>query len=200
MSWDIPASLLAIIPIFVAMDAVGVLPIFISFTKGMKRTERKQVVRDSILTGFVVSLGFLAVGKLIFTVIGVSIPDFKVAGGIILLIIAVHDLLLPEKKRSIDGGTVGIVPLGVPLIVGPAVLTTIIISVDAYGYIPTITSLIVNLVFAWWVFSRADLLLRLLGEGGTKGLAKVVSLLLAAIAVMMIRKGIIDMIMIQGGI
>ena len=160
----------------------------------MKRTERKQVVRDSILTGFVVSLGFLAVGKLIFTVIGVSIPDFKVAGGIILLIIAIHDLLYPEKKGSVNGRTVGIVPLGVPLIIGPAVLTTIIISVDAYGYIPTIISLIINLVFAWWIFSRADLLFRFLGEGGAKGLAKVVSLLLAAIAVMMIRMGIIDML------
>jgi multiple antibiotic resistance protein len=194
----IKASLLAIIPIFVAMDAIGVLPIFISFTEGMEEGARKQVVRASILTGFVVSLSFLAVGKLIFTVIGVTIPDFKVAGGIILLIIAVHDLLFPEKKREIAGGTIGVVPMGVPLIVGPAVLTTILISVDAYGYIPTVISLIVNLIFAWWVFSRADLLIRLLGEGGTKGLAKVVSLLLAAIAVMMIRRGIMDML--HGGI
>ena len=120
------------------------------------------------------------------------------AGGIILLIIAIHDLLFPEKKRRIDGATVGIVPLGVPLIVGPAVLTTMLISVDAYGYISTIISLVVNLTFAWGVFSRAGFLMRLLGEGGSKGVAKVVSLLLAAIAVMMIRRGIIAMI--QGGI
>jgi multiple antibiotic resistance protein len=198
MLWDIKASLLAIIPLFVAMDAIGVLPLFISFTEGMKKAARRQVVQDSILTGFVVSLGFLAVGKFIFTVIGVTVSDFKVAGGIILLIIAVHDLLFPERKRRIAGETVGVVPLGVPLIVGPAVLTTTIISVDAYGYIPTILSLIVNLIFAWWVFSRADLLIRLLGEGGAKGLAKVVSLLLAAIAVMMIRRGIIGML--KGGL
>ena len=98
------------------------------------------------------------------------------------------------KKRRVAGGTVGIVPLGMPLIVGPAVLTTIIIAVDAYGYLPTITSLIINLAFAWWVFSRADLLVRFLGEGGAKGVAKVASLLLAAIAVMMIRMEIIEMI------
>jgi multiple antibiotic resistance protein len=197
MFLELKAALLAIIPIFVAMDAIGVLPLFISFTEGMKMAERKRVVQHSILTGFLVGLGFLAVGKLIFAIIGVTIPDFKVAGGIILLVIAVHDLLFPEKKRMIDGETVGIVPLGVPLIVGPAVLTTILISVDAYGYIPTIFSLIVNLLVAWWVFARADLLLRLLGKGGAKGLAKVFSLLLAAIAVMMIRRGVIDII--QGG-
>jgi len=197
MPWEIKTSLLAIIPIFVAMDAIGVLPIFISLTEGMKGTGRRQVVRASILTGFAISLGFLAVGKFIFTVIGVTIPDFKVAGGVILLIIAIHDLLFPEKKRRITDATVGVVPLGVPLIVGPAVLTTTIISVDAYGYIPTIISLMINLVFAWWVFSRAALVIRVLGEGGAKGVAKVVSLLLAAIAVMMIRMGIIDML--KGG-
>ncbi len=198
MPWEIKSYLLAIIPIFVAMDAIGVLPIFISLTEGMQEDERKRVVRDSILTGFVVGLGFLILGKFIFGVIGVTIPDFKVAGGTILLIIAIHDLLFPEKKRRVAGGTVGIVPLGMPLIVGPAVLTTIIIAVDAYGYLPTITSLIINLAFAWWVFSRADLLVRFLGEGGAKGVAKVASLLLAAIAVMMIRMGIIEMI--QGSI
>jgi multiple antibiotic resistance protein len=194
---EIKAYLLAIIPIFVAMDAIGILPIFIALTEGMEGPERKRVVRASILTGFVVSLGFLAVGKFIFAVIGVTIPDFKVAGGVILLIIAIHDLLFPEKKRRLAGETVGVVPLGMPLIVGPAVLTTTIIAVDAYGYLPTIASLIINLAFAWWVFSKAHLLIRLLGDGGTKAVAKVVSLFLAAIAVMMIRMGIMEMI--RGG-
>jgi multiple antibiotic resistance protein len=191
---EIKDFLLAIIPIFVAMDAIGVLPFFLSFTEGMKKMERKRVLHASILTGFVVSLGFLAVGKFVFTVIGITVSDFKVAGGTILLVIAIHDLLFPERKRSIVDETVGVVPLGVPLIVGPAVLTTTIISVDTYGYVPTIISLIINLVFAGWVFSRADFLIRLLGEGGAKGVGKVVSLLLAAIAVMMIRRGIIDML------
>jgi multiple antibiotic resistance protein len=194
MPFEIKAYLLAIIPIFVAMDAIGILPIFISLTEGMEKSERKRVIRDSILTGFVVSVAFLALGKFVFTVIGVTIPDFKVAGGIILLIIAIYDLLFPEKKRRVSEGTIGIVPLGMPLIVGPAVLTTTIISVDTYGYLPTITSLIINIAFAWWVFSRADLLVRFMGEGGTKGVAKVASLLLAAIAVMMIRRGIFDIL------
>lgn len=197
MPGEIKNFLLALIPIFVAMDAIGVLPFFLSFTDEMKETERKKVVRASILTGFVVSLGFLAVGKFIFTVIGITVSDFKVAGGAILLVIAIRDLLFPERKGGIVDETVGIVPLGVPLIVGPAVLTTTIISVDTYGYISTITSLVVNLLFAGWVFSRADFLIRLLGEGGAKGVGKVVSLLLAAIAVMMIRMGVVDIL--RGG-
>jgi multiple antibiotic resistance protein len=160
----------------------------------MKNIERKRVLRASILTAFVVSLGFLAVGKFVFAIIGITIPDFKVAGGTILLIIAIRDLLFHERNRRMDEKTVGIVPLGVPLIVGPAVLTTTLISVDTYGYIPTIISLIINIVFAWLVFSRAALVIRVLGEGGAKGVGKVVSLLLAAIAVMMIRMGVIEML------
>jgi multiple antibiotic resistance protein len=194
MPLDIKNFLLAIIPIFVAMDAIGVLPFFLAFTEGMKDRERKRVLRASILTGFVVSLGFLAVGKFVFAIIGITIPDFKVAGGTILLIIAIRDLLFHERNRRMDEKTVGIVPLGVPLIVGPAVLTTTLISVDTYGYIPTIISLIINIVFAWLVFSRAALVIRVLGEGGAKGVGKVVSLLLAAIAVMMIRMGVIEML------
>jgi len=198
MPWDLKSYLLAIIPIFVAMDAIGILPIFISLTNGMGKFERTKVVRASILTGFLVSLGFLALGKFIFAVIGVTISDFKVAGGTILLVIAIHDLLFPERKRREPGDNVGIVPLGMPLIVGPAVLTTTVIAVDTYGYLPTIVSLTLNLSFAWFVFSRANMLVRLLGEGGSKGVAKVASLLLAAIAVMMIRRGISDIL--QGGI
>src|SRR4030042_5206247 len=130
MPGEIKNFLLAFIPIFVAMDAIGVLPFFLAFTEGMKEMERKRVLRASILTGFVVSLGFLAVGKIVFAVIGITIPDFKVAGGTILLIILIRRLLFHEKNSRMDEKTVGIVPLGAPLIVGPAVLTTTLLPVD----------------------------------------------------------------------
>lgn len=194
MPGELKGLLLAIIPIFVAMDAIGVLPIFISLTEGMTARRRRQVVRASIATALAVSLGFVAVGKIVFALIGVSISDFKVAGGVILLVLAIHDLLFPERRRGVADATVGVVPLGVPLIVGPAVLTTAIISVDAYGYLPTIFSLVINLIFAWGVFWHAGVIMRLLGSGGAKGVGKVISLLLAAIAVMMIRRGIVDML------
>jgi len=185
---------LAFVPIFVAMDAIGVLPIFLSLTEGLSPEERRGVVKASIATAFAVGVGFLFLGKFIFSVIGVTVADFKVAGGIILLILAIYDLIFPEKKRRAPKDTVGIVPLGMPLVVGPAVLTTILICVDSYGYLPTILSLVANLLLAWWVFQRAELLIRLLGDGGVKGVAKVASLLLAAIAVMMIRLGIAEIL------
>jgi len=185
---------LALIPVFVAMDAIGVLPIFLSLTEGMDRSEREQVVKASVATGFGVGVGFLVLGKFLFGVIGVTVSDFKVAGGVILLALAIYDLISPEKRRRRPGEAVGVVPLGVPLIVGPAVLTTLLICVDAYGYLPTLLSLMFNLLFVWVVFREAEVVVRVLGDGGVRGVAKVASLFLAAIAVMMIRRGVLDMI------
>ena len=185
---------LALIPVFVAMDAIGDLPIFLSLTEGMDRSEREQVVKASVATGFGVGVGFLVLGKFLFGVIGVTVSDFKVAGGVILLALAIYDLISPEKRRRRPGEAVGVVPLGVPLIVGPAVLTTLLICVDAYGYLPTLLSLMLNLLFVWVVFREAEVVVRVLGDGGVRGVAKVASLFLAAIAVMMIRRGVLDMI------
>lgn len=186
--------LLALIPIFIAIDVVGILPIFISLTEEIGTDERRRIVKQSIMTSFAVSLGFLAVGKFIFKVLGISIPDFKIAGGIILLIIATTDLLFPQKTSRLTSSTLGVVPLGMPLIVGPAVLTTILISVDLYSYLPTIFSLILNLLLVWFVFLNSTHIIKMMGEGGAKAFGKVVSVLLAALAVMMIRKGIYEMI------
>ncbi|MFQ6111299.1 MAG: MarC family protein [Nitrospinota bacterium] len=182
------------IPIFVAVDIIGVLPIFMGFAGSLAAEERKQVIRQSLLTAASLSLGFLFLGKAILVVLGVTIADFKVAGGIILLFFAILDILMPEKSRRRPSETMGVVPLGTPLIAGPAVLTTLLIMVDHNGYLPTIAALIANLLIVWLVLTRSESLTRFLGEGGSLAVSKVASLLLAAIAVMMIRLGVIELI------
>jgi multiple antibiotic resistance protein len=185
---------LPFIPFFVAFDALGILPIFVSLTGEMAPPERKKVVRQSILTAFLVSIGFLAVGKSIFAFLGVSVSDFKVAGGILLFILAVVDLIFPEKTRTFPKETLGVVPIGIPLIVGPAVLTLLLMAVHTYGYVSTIFCLILNLLILWAVFNQSQWIMRILKEGGAKGIGKVSSLLLAAFAVMVIRTGIMEWI------
>jgi multiple antibiotic resistance protein len=181
-----------VVPIFVAIDVLGILPIFISLTVEMEITARKRVVRQSVLTAFLVSIGFLAAGKSVFTLLGVSVSDFKIAGGILLFILSVVDLIFPERTRTFPKETLGVMPIGIPLIVGPAVLTLLLITVDAYGYFSTIVCLILNLLIVWFVFSQSRRIMQLLGDGGSKGIAKVASLLLAAFAVMMIRTGMTE--------
>ena len=116
--------LLAFIPIFVAVDAVGVLPIFVSLTEGMRRDEKTKTITQSVLTAMLLAGGFVFLGKAVFKVLGITIGDFMIAGGAILFCLAITDIINPVKRRRMPGQQLGAVPLGTPLIVGPAVLTT----------------------------------------------------------------------------
>lgn len=181
---------LAFIPLFVAVDAIGVLPIFVSLTEKMTKKERLNVILKSLTTAVYLAMGFIFLGKATFRLLSITIADFMVAGGILLFCIAIIDLLNPVKRRRIPDGELGFVPLGTPLIVGPAVLTTSLLMLDAYGLLPTLISVSTNIVLAGVIFCSATIFIRVLGIAGIRALSKITSLLLAAIAVMMIRKGI----------
>lgn len=181
---------LSFIPIFVAVDAIGVLPIFVSLTQGMKRTDRNKVIIQSMITALVLAICFILIGKLVFRLLGITIGDFMIAGGAILFCLAITDILNPVKKRRLPGKDLGAVPIGTPLIVGPAVLTTCLVILDHYGPVPTMISVIANVLAAGLLFSISSKLMNFLGETGLKAVSKIMSLLLAAIAVMLIRKGL----------
>lgn len=184
--------LLSFIPIFVAVDAFGVLPIFLSLTDGMKPHERRNVLRQSLITAFAIAVAFVFLGKAIFLVLGITVQDFMIAGGVVLFILSVVDLLFPTKQRR-SPSTVGVVPLGMPLIVGPAVLTTALISINSYGILVTLFSIVVNILLAGIIFAFSHLLMKVVGKAGSKAISKVFSLFLAAIGVMMVRKGLMQL-------
>ncbi len=182
--------LLSFIPIMVAMDAPGILPIFISITHGIKPRERKQILRQSLLTALLITIGFTFLGAAVFKALVIRVEDFMIAGGIILLIIAVSDIVLAGAKQYTISPTFGVVPLGTPLIAGPATLTTTLALVSTYGYLPVLLSLAANILLAWLIFSQSDRIIRVIGTNGALAFAKVAALLLAAIAVKMIRSGL----------
>ncbi|TNF56025.1 MarC family protein [bacterium] len=178
------------IPLFVAIDVTALLPIFMGLTGNMPEDEKRTVIRQSIITALVVSLAFVAVGEGVFRIIGITVDDFKIAGGLILLVLAILELMREREEVRISESTVGVVPIGVPLIAGPAAITTLIVLIDHYGIVPTVISLILNLFIVWFAFSRAQKIVGLFGRKGIDAISKVIALLLAAIAVMMIRIGI----------
>ncbi|MDP2167574.1 MAG: MarC family protein [Thermodesulfovibrionales bacterium] len=182
------------IPLFVAIDIFAVLPIFMALTDEMSQKQKKDVIRQSILTALAVGVVFIAVGEAIFRVLGITADDFKVAGGLVLLVFAVLEITRHDRQRIKVTGTTGVVPIGVPLIVGPAVLTTTLVLVDHYGVLPTIISLMLNLVLVWIAFKGARRIVKFLGKGGIVAISKVMALLLAAIAVMMMRLGLQNII------
>jgi multiple antibiotic resistance protein len=186
--------LAAFIPIFIAMDAIGVLPFYISMTDGLKPNDRRRVLYQAVLTAAAVGLAFILLGKLVFSFLGITVSDFKVAGGLILVVLAVSEILFPDQVHHKTVGAIGVVPLGVPLIVGPAVLTSLIVQVDFMGAVPTLTAFAVNLILAYIVFRSDRRMIRVLGQSGTEAISKVANLLLAAYGVMTIRVGILELL------
>ena len=182
---------LCFVPLFVAVDAIGVLPMFLSFTEGMDNDRVHKVVYQSVITAMAVALFFLIAGKAILDLLGITVADFMIAGGVLLFIISISDILSSEKtQRKIDTDSMGAVPIGVPLITGPAVLTTSILLLNEYGVILTASSIILNVAIVGIVFYFSFHINKLIGNSGAKTLSKVANLLLAAIAVMIVRKGI----------
>ena len=182
---------LCFVPLFVAVDAIGVLPMYMALTEGAEPSRLRQVVIKSFFTALAVAVTFIVGGKMILNSVGVEIADFMVAGGVLLFILALSDLLSYDKRqRRVDPEHLGAVPIGVPLIVGPAVLATALLLVDQHGMVVTLVATVVNIAIAAAVFSSSDLVYRLLGSAGSKVISKLASLLLASIAVMMVRKGV----------
>ena len=182
---------IAFIPIFVAIDAVGMVAIFIGLGADVDEKRRQQEALIGIGTAFGISVGFVFLGKLIFKALGITVADFQVAGGLLLLTFAVRDLLDVGSDKKPTNADFGIVPLGMPLIAGPALLTALLVLNDSVGPVYTLLSLVVNLVIVAVVFCYADRLTKWLGRQGIKGISKLVSLLLAAIAVSLIRRGLV---------
>lgn len=194
MPYDFKIFVLSFIPIFVAIDVLGLVPIFLSLTSDMKPPEKKKLITDATLTALAVSLVFLFGGRMIFNFLGITENDFRVGGGIVLLVLAVIDLTVTGEKTRAPQTSVGVVPIGIPLIIGPAVLTTLLIIVDAYGYLAAVVGLLANLLLVWLIFRNSDYIIRVMGEAGSKAFAKVAALFMAAIAIMMIRIGLTAMI------
>lgn len=187
--------LLCFVPLFVAVDALGVLPIFIGLTDGLSEPQKRKILIQSLVTATAVALIFLAAGPAVLSALNITVSDFMVAGGILLLVISLSDLLTGEKRqRLVDPETLGAVPLGVPIITGPAVLTTSVLLANVHGLPITGFALLVNLGIAGAIFWFARPITRFLGNAGTMILSKIASLFLATIAVMLIRKGIVEII------
>jgi multiple antibiotic resistance protein len=187
--WD--SLVLSFVPLFVAIDALGTLPAVIRLSEGMGRRERLRLVNVAIFTASAVGLVFLFMGRAILRVLAISVGHFAVAGGLLLLAFSVRDLVMgkmvdePSKEEM-----VAVVPIGTPLTVGPATLTTLFLLSDQYKLPIVLVAFALNMAAAWLIFLQASAISSFLGRGGLRAVSKVASLLLAAIGVRMIFRGI----------
>jgi multiple antibiotic resistance protein len=191
----------AFLPLFVAINIPGILPLYIGMSESLDPRARRSLLIRAMTVAAVVAVLMLFAGEVIFRVLGISVNDLRVGGGLILLVLSISDLVFGEYKKRRTGDDSGepstelaVVPLGIPLIIGPAAITTILVTQGQYGYPATLTSILLNMTLVFVVFSFGPRLLARLGTGFSKAMAKIASLFLAAIAVAMIRTGILGMI------
>jgi multiple antibiotic resistance protein len=188
------------LPLFVAINPMGIIPIYLSVTENLPAADRRRLTLQAMLTAIGLSVLILFAGQLIFSLLGITVNDLRVGGGLILLVLSISNLIFGDFRRrdpteeGEDRASVGIVPLGIPLIVGPAAITSILVSREAYGYLPTLVSLIVNMGLVFLTLVASPYIGRATGTAGSRAIAKVASLFLAAISVAMIRAGVVGML------
>lgn len=179
----------AFIPLFVAIDPVGLAAIFLGLAPTMEAKERERIARQAVWTGGAVALGFLFLGQSIFSALGISVGDFQIAGGLILFILAARDLIHSVAEPEKLPPDFGVVPLGMPLIAGPASITTLLLLAQSLGVAVTLAALAANLALVVLALHYSEWLGRRVGPTGMRAISKIISMLLAAIAVSMIRQG-----------
>jgi multiple antibiotic resistance protein len=179
----------AFIPLFVAIDPIGLAALFLGLGQGVPPPQRQRIGRQATLTGGVIALLFLFLGQNIFKALGITVGDFRIAGGLILFILAARDLIHSAAEPEKLPADFGVVPLGMPLIAGPALITTLLLLSDTVGVAVTLAALGINLALVVFALAYSERLGRLIGGTGMRAISKIISMLLAAIAVNMIRQG-----------
>ncbi len=191
MSHWFESFLTAFIPLFVALDPIGLVPIYLGMAQGVPKERRNVVANEAAITALLIAVGFLFLGKFIFNSLGITENDFRIAGGLILFGLAAQDILAHDRRDDDARTDFGVVPLGMPIIAGPAMLTTILTLVASTGWVMTLVALLVNLLLVVIALRTAVLFERMLGLRAMRAISKIVALLLAAIAVNLVRRGLV---------
>ena len=194
--------LTSFVALFIIIDPIGLTPVFIAITQGMNDTLRRKVALRSVLvSAFVISF-FIVGGETVLGFIGISMPAFRIAGGILLFLTAL-DMLFQRRSKRRENQTEqelvddpSVFPLAIPLIIGPGAIATVILIAGAkpglVGIASTvfITALVLLTVFVF--FSAASRIEKLLGKTGIDVLTRLLGMLLAALSVQFVIEGLFE--------
>ena len=181
----------ATIALFIIVDPFGNIPIFEGLTENIPEAQKKKVYNTATLVGMGLLLVFAFTGQEIFTLFGLSIYSFEVAGGILLLIISIRILFTGGMHEDVESPeSIGAVPIAIPLLVGPGAITTTILDLQNYGTVMAILAVLIVLSLTWVILRYIDGIYKFLGKTGALVIARVMALLIAAIAVQYILTGV----------
>jgi multiple antibiotic resistance protein len=180
----------AVLVLFIIVDPFGNIPIFMGLTQKLTDKERRKVFNTACLVGILLLLVFAFTGQEIFLLFGIDIASFEIAGGVLLLIISIQILLSGSMHREEDSpASIGAVPIAMPLLVGPGAITTTIFNLQTYDVYIAALSVLIVLSLTWVILRYISTVNRFLGKTGSIVIARVMSLLIAAIAIQYILNG-----------
>jgi multiple antibiotic resistance protein len=186
----VDSFVMTFVPLFIVIDAVGNLPFVISLSEGLERPERRRMINIAAATALLVGLFFLFLGQFLLKVMGISVGAFAIAGGIILLFLSIQYMTTGHMVEIIKEEMVAVVPIGTPLTVGPATITTLLLLATQFPIYWVTLSFVLNIGIVYFTFLLSDQLMRIFGKGGIKAVSRIAALLLAAIAVNMVLRGL----------
>jgi multiple antibiotic resistance protein len=205
---EIDFLITSFVALFVIIDPVGLTPLFIALTRGMSAQARRKITIRAIGVSFFVLMVFALFGETVLGFVGISMPAFRVAGGILLFLTALDMLFQRRTKRredqsEDDADDPSVFPLAIPLIAGPGSITTIILIAGStpgpIGLASAGVVAVAGLISVYIFFALADGLEKLLGKTGIDVITRLLGILLAALSVQFVLEGFFAFLKANGG-
>lgn len=189
----------AFVTLFVIMDPLGTVPLFLALTRGRSTRARRRAAGQAVLVAFGVICAFAAFGREILSYLGIGIPALQGAGGLLLLLVALELLTgNADEPQQVEDVNIALVPLGTPLLAGPGAIVATIVFVrrsdgaaDLVGLAAAIVA--VHLVL-WLVLRYSGLIIRVIRESGIVLVTRIAGLLCSAIAVQLVADSVIGFV------
>ncbi|MHB8396881.1 MAG: MarC family protein [Thermoplasmataceae archaeon] len=194
--------------LFAILNPVGAVPILVSLTEGYSKEERSRVIKRSVTVAAGMLLGFMLVGIYVFQVLGIDIADFQIAGGILVFKVA-FDMLQgktsttkfthTEEEESLQKESIGVVPIGTPLLAGPGSITTVIIyfnfrSNTLPNHVLVFVAVLMVMLASYLILRYSTRIFDLIGKTGSLIVSRIMGLLIAAIGVSFVVAGLSSVI------
>ncbi len=207
-SVDLNFALATFIGILAIVNPMGAVSNYVALTEGYERREKRAAVKKAVIVGMIVLLVFAFLGRFIFEFFSITVDGFKVAGGVVLFMIAmdmVRGMTSPskltekEKIDSMEREQIGIIPLGIPLLAGPGSISTVMITMSASGQpilfttMVVVISIAVVMAISYLILRQSDRIFEKIGRAGTKAISRIMGLILTTIAIQFIASGIIGL-------
>jgi multiple antibiotic resistance protein len=182
------------IALFIVVDPTGLVPVILGMTGDMDQNARKRILNTALLTSFILLIVFALIGQQLLGLFGITVNSFKIAGGILLLLLAMQMLIKGQfiERSSTQTDDIGVVPIAIPLLVGPGAITTTIVTIQSSGVVVTILSIGIVMLSTWLIFRYIERINSLLGKRGSAVLTMLIAIFIAAIGVQFILSGVLS--------